>query len=1187
MYNSLQVDGNTNLGELSAMKSFIGNLDVSNNLNVTGNAAFGRNGITSNGDTRLNGNTYITNDRDSYSTISGALQVTGGMSTTGNVHVGGNLNVNGNTNFAQIVNITNKEDATNYNSGCLRLDGGISVKKDAFVLGNVDINSNLTVRSVVDTKDISSGSVIISGGCAIVKNVTVGGNAMINGNSLINQSGFVGLNNIVPIVPLSTPFTSSSIGVSGEFISSTTNSGTYHISAGTVLTDSFYEIFNSTPSTKNWVGSGYNTSGSYISTNKTTINDIPILGDFVQINLPNPLVLTSYILNPIQPSPKSWILCGSNDGNSFYNLDQRTNSSFFDSTTFHREMSVCTLSYIYYRLVVTSSTSSTTTLNKFFFNGYVQSVLNNNSVTSFVSVGSSNVFGNFNVGGITKISNATDSTSQSNGSLVLTGGLGMKGNAFMNDANVGGNLIVKSNGIINGNAFVNGSLNVRGQFLLGNIILNNEIETTRLGVGALILSNGGASIAGNIFTGGNIQMTSSSSNLNVSGNTIVNGTIFGNIASSNVVINTGGSLTISQGAYLNLIGSFSVPNNTLTSNVESNDIRTGTLVVNGGAGISGNIFVGGNVNVRGNILMNESIVLKNSIVFGNILSNNTLDSSAIGTGALQVSGGSSIVGNIFIGGNAILSRQMVINSNINSGKLGDGSLIVVGGSSITGNSHVGGNSFIYGSLSDPLSINFPETSYPSTGLFMTVPDAVPDALNQTSSSIVTNQIYVKSYQNGTYLTTTGANAFSEGSVTYFGYYALILTYDLPWISSHSYSSSSGFPITKSIATSYNLPGNSSVNIIFGDWLQYSMPYQMILESYSIIFKSSTSSKTLQSIPTSWFVLGSNDGNSWFFINEINNFYRSTNLNTISTTPVVFQVSDSKSYAYYRFVITKSIELSQTQNGANIPGIYNVSLLGIPSISPMPLVTANVSVNSKNQLSIGNNNNNALNSLVGLNSFSGNSALTVFGDTTTYASLNVFKDINIIGNVNNPTRITNVNTDLYVYGNIYCQNNAETFSERVYGNLIYGVRLDCDNMTSNGNITSGRVYTQKLSVLTDISTNKIFTQDIAVVADITAKTIYVKSVNANAIVNCRDIVVSESITGKNMVMTGLIETFNDMKIHGNLTGLEMTVNNILASGLVKTANCIAERIVATTDISTNKIYVNDIYVKKVLHKTLQS
>ena len=81
-----------------------------------------------------------------------------------------------------------------------------------------------------------------------------------------------------------------------------------------------------------------------------------------------------------------------------------------------------------------------------------------------------------------------------------------------------------------GSLISNGSvISNQGFTATGNMISTNAIETTMMGSGALIVRSGGASIAGNTYIGGNVFLTSSQTNLLVSGNTRVYGTQFGNI----------------------------------------------------------------------------------------------------------------------------------------------------------------------------------------------------------------------------------------------------------------------------------------------------------------------------------------------------------------------------------------------------------------------------------------------------------------------------------------------------------------------------------------------------------------------------------------------------------------------------------------------------------------------------------
>lgn len=88
---------------------------------------------------------------------------------------------------------------------------------------------------------------------------------------------------------------------------------------------------------------------------------------------------------------------------------------------------------------------------------------------------------------------------------------------------------------------------------------------------------------------------------------------------------------------------------------------TGTFVVRGGVGISGNAFIGG------------TVVLTN-----------TTSSINTGTGALSLAGGLGLAGNAFIGG-----TTTILNTTSSTGN-STGALVVYGGTNIGGNAFIGG-----------------------------------------------------------------------------------------------------------------------------------------------------------------------------------------------------------------------------------------------------------------------------------------------------------------------------------------------------------------------------------------------------------------------------------------------------------------------------------------------------------------
>ena len=372
---------------------------------------------------------------------------------------------------------------------------------------------------------------------------------------------------------------------------------------------------------------------------------------------------------------------------------------------------------------------------------------------------------------------------------------------------------------ISGPLSVSGSISVSGQFTLGNIILTERTETTQLGIGSLI-SYGGASIAGNLFTGGNIV---SNYNLTVSGNTNVNGTLQSNIRSNSIVVENGGNLTVGIGGNLNCLGTFNIAQSNLTSDIQSNDVISGTLVIKGGAGISANVNVGGNLIVTGCTILKTFTCSGNSMTNGIAFYGNTIDSVKLSSGSLQVSGGSSIMGNIYVGGNIILSRQILVRPNISSNTIGESSLIVVGGASISENCNIGGNTIIYGSTNDIPTIYFPPSTPPTTTLFPTVPNVVSatvitngvSSVIQVTTMTVSGQTYLNSYQNGTYSIATGYPALngplvSNGPyITFYGYHAIISGDTEPWITTRSYLNTTGKTTNTLFADAFMVNPNHS------------------------------------------------------------------------------------------------------------------------------------------------------------------------------------------------------------------------------------------------------------------------------------------------------------------------------------------------------------------------------------------
>jgi hypothetical protein len=194
--------------------------------------------------------------------------------------------------------------------------------------------------------------------------------------------------------------------------------------------------------------------------------------------------------------------------------------------------------------------------------------------TSTINIGSS-INGTTNLNSpIVQISGNTASTNTSTGALVIAGGVGIGGNLNIGSAlRVGGNFVADGN-ITLGDADTD-TISVNGQF-----VNNTQLKTGKTNSNTFSLA--AYDVDGASYT--NLLTLTASNNPTITIASTAVGTI------NNMSI---GASIRSTGAFTTLAANNSV---TFTHNVESTSIGTGTLVVTGGVGISGNVWVGGTIN---------------------------------------------------------------------------------------------------------------------------------------------------------------------------------------------------------------------------------------------------------------------------------------------------------------------------------------------------------------------------------------------------------------------------------------------------------------------------------------------------------------------------------------------------------------------------------------------------------------
>lgn len=102
-------------------------------------------------------------------------------------------------------------------------------------------------------------------------------------------------------------------------------------------------------------GNRYNPTGAYLGTVSTTVSGVSQSGEWVQMQLPNPIVLYSFSLNFWWPNGnyrmKSFLLAGSNDNTTWTNIYDNTNGSFTYGIAQTFVVTGSSVAYKYFRLI--------------------------------------------------------------------------------------------------------------------------------------------------------------------------------------------------------------------------------------------------------------------------------------------------------------------------------------------------------------------------------------------------------------------------------------------------------------------------------------------------------------------------------------------------------------------------------------------------------------------------------------------------------------------------------------------------------------------------------------------------------------------------------------------------------------------------------------------------------------------
>ena len=746
-------------------------------------------------------------------------------------------------------------------------------------------------------------------------------------------------------------------------------------------------------------------------------------------------------------------------------------------------------------------------VNKVYFAGNANTIvignttIGNTIIRNNLNVNLNTVLtGNVSIYGQETIFNITDSSSISTGALIINGGVGIS-----KTVNIGGNLFVNRNSLFTGSVGV-----LSDTSLNGNLYVNSTVPSTNSTTGAVIIS-GGVGIGGNI---------------NIAKNTTILGNIFMPTLSTTAYLNTVNitgnnynALYVIGSSILN--GNISIYGQEIIYNItDSSSISTGALIVNGGVGISKTVNIGGNLFVNQNSLFTGSVgVLSDTSLNGNLYVNSSTQSNNTTTGAVIISGGVGIGGNINIAKNTtvlgnifmpILTTTAYLNTvNITGNNYN--ALYVIGSSILNGNISLYGQETIYnttdsysistGALIINGGVGISKTVNIGGNLFVNKNSLFTGSVGVLSDTSLNGNLYVNSSTQSNN-TTTGAVIISGGvgvskTVNIGGDLSVkqnsLFTGSVSVLSDTSLNGNlfinSSTPSTNSTTGAVIISGgvgiNGTVNIA-----------QNMNITGSINMIGSSSIANLNNIIVTSTIDSTTYTNGALFVNGGVGINKSIN---IGGSLIVYQ--DSVIYGslnIYNDILTQGIatfnkDITSKKNINSFGNIFITNYTPSTSYTSGALIIGG-GVGIGGNINIGGNtniqNNLAIygniygNTIITRNIFSNNTLLSVFSDLSVTGAINNTNNITTTGilRVNNNTPSLGINSgalivnggvsiggDIYVGGNTTIQNSlsvSSTVTSAIlttnsirtnnFGSKLLLIGDSDDQNTSQINIGSGKL-----------------------------------------------------------------------------------------------------------------------------------
>ena len=573
--------------------------------------------------------------------------------TSGNLHVGANkLNVDGssgNLTSSGTMNISNTTDSSNIYNGSVVLSGGMGVAK------NMNVGGLVHVANSTNSTAYNNGALVVDGGIGAGGNSVFGASVTVRGNS--------------------TTYGTSSIVNTDE--STNTTSGALQVSGGVGIAKNVN------------VGGTMNVTGASTLQNNLTVN-----GSTIVLGGSSVTTGTTATVNSATTSINSTVVnvAGATSVNNTLGVTGATTLGntlgVTGATTLGSSLNVAGTSTLSGAATLGSSLSvaAGSTLSGDVSMGANLAVTGNTILTGSISTAST-----LGVSGATTLSNTLDVTGATTilGATVMKNTLNIKSGTVdkftvdnvTGNTDIQGTMGIKGDSTLHGGLFVQNAQNSNTFSVANNGLTRfyNSTNSTAYNNGAVLI-DGGVGIGGNVFTNGVIN---SGSGINAGADITAQGAV------SSASLSVSGNSTLHNTSIIGTLGVASTLN--VNDSTASTSANTGAVTVVGGVGVGGALNVGGTVGIIGATTVKNNLTVKNAAGTVNQFTVDSTNGNTTINGELALNGQLNLSNGLNVTGGVISSSVDVsISSSTASTSSTTGALKVAGGMGVVGAVNVDG-----------------------------------------------------------------------------------------------------------------------------------------------------------------------------------------------------------------------------------------------------------------------------------------------------------------------------------------------------------------------------------------------------------------------------------------------------------------------------------------------------------------